>query len=155
MRIKFVTIIVNRKKNGIGHILRGNGLLKDVIEGRMERKKVPGSRRMGMLDDLIDDTYKEMKRFVEDRVGWRKWTPRTSLTEKHGDCYVYYTYFIIARILRVYYTCLTIHVYHKCIVMYILFASFILLRGTITSYPINSRFFLSPHYQSQLQSVIA
>jgi len=31
--------IVNRKKNWIGHILRGDELLKDVIEGRMELKR--------------------------------------------------------------------------------------------------------------------
>jgi len=35
---KIIEKIVNRK-NWIGHILRGDGLLKDVIEGRMEVKR--------------------------------------------------------------------------------------------------------------------
>ena len=34
-----IETILKRKKNWIGHILRGNGLLKDVIEGRMEGKR--------------------------------------------------------------------------------------------------------------------
>jgi len=32
-RRKIIETIVNRKKNWIGHILRGDELLKDVIEG--------------------------------------------------------------------------------------------------------------------------
>ena len=46
--------IRRRKKNLIGHVLRGGGLLRDVIEGRMEGKRPRGRRRMGMLDDLVD-----------------------------------------------------------------------------------------------------
>ena len=78
-----IETIVNRKKNWIGHILRGDGLMKDVMEGRMEGKRVRGRRRKGMLDDLIDGTYAELKRRAEDRVGWRGWTPRTCLTAEH------------------------------------------------------------------------
>ena len=44
--------IVRRKKNWIGHILRGEGLLKDVIEGRMEGKPPRDRKRIGMIDDL-------------------------------------------------------------------------------------------------------
>jgi len=36
--LKIIETIVNRKKNWIGHILRGDRLLKDVIKGRMEGK---------------------------------------------------------------------------------------------------------------------
>jgi len=36
---KIIGRIVNRKKNWIGHILRGDGLLKDVMEGRMEGRE--------------------------------------------------------------------------------------------------------------------
>ena len=32
--------IVRRKKNWIGHIMRGDGLMKEVIEGKMEGKRV-------------------------------------------------------------------------------------------------------------------
>jgi len=38
-RRKIIETIVNRKKNWIGHILRGDGLLKNVIKGRMEWKR--------------------------------------------------------------------------------------------------------------------
>ena len=69
--------IVMRKKNWIGHILRGDGLLKDVIEGRMEGKRVPGGRRKSMLYDLLERTYEVLKRLAEDRVSWRNWTPRS------------------------------------------------------------------------------
>ena len=34
--------ILNRKKNWIGHVLRGQGMLKHSIEGRMEGKKEVG-----------------------------------------------------------------------------------------------------------------
>ena len=39
---KLLNILRNRKKSWIGHILRGNGLLKEVIEGRMEGKRARG-----------------------------------------------------------------------------------------------------------------
>lgn len=75
--------IVKRKKNWLGHILRGDGLLKDVIEGRMEGKRPRGRRRMGMIDDLKEGSYEVMKRRAEDRVSWRSWTPRTCLKAEH------------------------------------------------------------------------
>jgi len=49
-RRKIIETIVNRKKNWIGHILRGDGLLNDVIEGRMEKKRTQGRRRIGMIN---------------------------------------------------------------------------------------------------------
>ena len=42
-----------KKKHWIRHIRRGGGLLKGVIERRMEGKRVSGRRRKGMLDVLI------------------------------------------------------------------------------------------------------
>jgi hypothetical protein len=36
----------HRKKNWIGHILRRDGLLKEVIEGRMEKKRIRGRPRL-------------------------------------------------------------------------------------------------------------
>jgi hypothetical protein len=58
----------HRRKNWIGHILRGDGLLKEVIEGRMEGKIITGRPRLGMFDDLITHLYLDMKRITEDRV---------------------------------------------------------------------------------------
>ena len=52
--------IWQRKKNWIGHVLRGNGLLRDVLEGSVEGAKIRGRPRMKMLDDLMEDIDKEV-----------------------------------------------------------------------------------------------
>lgn len=72
-----VSKIVNRKKNWIGHVMRGDGLLKDVTEGRMEGKRVRGRRRNGMLEELKKDGYEKMKRDAQNREAWREWKPWT------------------------------------------------------------------------------
>ena len=41
---ELITTLRNRKKSWIGHVLRGDGLLKEVIEGRMEGSKPRGRR---------------------------------------------------------------------------------------------------------------
>jgi len=40
-----VEMIVLRKKNLIWHIMRGDGLIKEVMEGEMEGKRGPGRKR--------------------------------------------------------------------------------------------------------------
>ena len=67
----------SRKKTWIGHVLRGDGVLKEVIEGRMEGKRPRGRPRFGMLDDLITNSYEDMKRKTEDREKWRSYMPWT------------------------------------------------------------------------------
>ena len=47
---ELITMLRSRKKSWIGHVLRGDGLLKEVIEGRMEGSKPRGRPRLGMLD---------------------------------------------------------------------------------------------------------
>jgi hypothetical protein len=51
-------LLRKRKANWIGHILRRNCLLKEVIEGKikgeMEVTRRPGRRRRKLLDDLKD-----------------------------------------------------------------------------------------------------
>src|SRR6476619_2832641 len=50
--------ISDRKKNWIGHVERGDGLMKLVLEWRMEGKRPRGRRpRMGMIDDVLDEAY--------------------------------------------------------------------------------------------------
>ena len=64
---ELINMLKCRKKRCIGHVLRGDGLLKEVIEGRMEGNKPIGRPRLGMLDDLITASYVDMKRKAEDR----------------------------------------------------------------------------------------
>ena len=59
---QLINALRNRKKSWIGHVLRGDGLLKEVIEGRMEGKRIRGRPRLGTLDDLIKHSYVDMKR---------------------------------------------------------------------------------------------
>ena len=48
-----VETIVRRKKNWIGHIMRGDGLMKEVMERKMEDKRERGRKRIGMIDELM------------------------------------------------------------------------------------------------------
>ena len=50
-RILIITI-KRRQKNWIGHILRGDWLLKDIIEGKFAGRRPRGRKRKSVLDDL-------------------------------------------------------------------------------------------------------
>jgi len=68
--------IRKRKAKGIGHILRRNCLLKQVIEGKikweMEVARRRGRRRKKLLDDLKDRRgYSHLKEEALDRTVWR------------------------------------------------------------------------------------
>jgi len=54
---KLIDTVVKRKKNWIGHILRGNKLLKEVIEGRIEGKRPRRRPRIGMLEELKEESF--------------------------------------------------------------------------------------------------
>jgi hypothetical protein len=75
--------VMRRKKNWVGHVVRGEGLMKDMLEGRMEGRRPRGRPRAGMLDLLKEGTYVEMKRRAESREEWRCWKPRTCLRAEH------------------------------------------------------------------------
>jgi len=75
--------ITKRKKNWIGHILRSEGLVKDVLEGRMEGKRPRGRKRIGMFDDIEEGSYVDMKRRAQNREEWRVWAPRTCRLAEH------------------------------------------------------------------------
>jgi hypothetical protein len=65
-----------RKANWIGHILRRNCLLKQVIEGkikgRIEVTRRRGRRRKKLLDDPGDRRgYSKLKEEALDRIKWR------------------------------------------------------------------------------------
>ena len=65
--------ILRRKANWIGHILRRNFLLHDVIEGYMMEVKGVGRRRTQLLDDLRNrKRYWKLKKKAEDRKRWNR-----------------------------------------------------------------------------------
>jgi len=68
--------ISKRKANWIGHILRRNCLLKQVIEGKIkggiEVTGRRGRRRRKLLDDLKERRgYSHLKKEALDRTMWR------------------------------------------------------------------------------------
>ena len=65
-----------QKANWIGHILRRNCLLKQVIEGKVKGETAVtrrrGRRRKNLLDDLKERTgYSHLKEEALDRTMWR------------------------------------------------------------------------------------
>ena len=54
-------------------MLRGNGLLKEIIEGRIVGKRPRGRKRAMMLDDMKEgkELYAEMKERARHRENWR------------------------------------------------------------------------------------
>ena len=57
-----ITTIYRRQKNWIGHLLRGEVLLRDVMEGRTMGKRPSGRPRAGIMDELMEGPYVKMKR---------------------------------------------------------------------------------------------
>ena len=51
--------VYERKKNWIGHVLRGNDMLIDALEGRMMGKRGRGRPRIGMLDELMEGSFEK------------------------------------------------------------------------------------------------
>ena len=79
-----VETIVRRKKNWIGHIMRRDGLMKEYMESKMECKRRRGRKRIGMIDELMEnEQYGDLKRRAEDRQGWRVWLPGTCRVAEH------------------------------------------------------------------------
>lgn len=75
-RRKILEMIMERKKKWLGHILRGESLVRDVLEGRLEGSRGRGRPRIMMLDDITGHrTYAEIKRIAMDRETWRKFIP--------------------------------------------------------------------------------
>ena len=48
-------LLRRRKENWIGHILRGENLLREMTEGRMIGKRPRGRKRVGMLNGFLHE----------------------------------------------------------------------------------------------------
>jgi len=76
--------IWQRKHRWIGHVLRHDGFLVGIFEGRMLGKRTRGRRRMQMLHDLTGNSdYVTLKQTAAERTIWRystgiSWTCSTA-----------------------------------------------------------------------------
>ena len=58
--------------------------MKEVMEGKMEGKRGRSRKRIGMVDELMEnEQYGDLKRRAEDRQGWRVWLPGTCCVPEH------------------------------------------------------------------------
>ena len=74
--------IVRRRNEWIGHIMRHEGLLKLIIEGRVEGKNRRGRPRLEFIQQIIKDqgcdSYVEMKRKADRREDWKMATNQST-----------------------------------------------------------------------------
>jgi ribosomal protein L13 len=68
---KLLKVIKERKRRWLGHVLRGDNVLRTAIEGMVEGKNRRGRRRYKMTDDIDSRVYEVMKRNAQDRESWR------------------------------------------------------------------------------------
>lgn len=64
--------IYERKGNWLGHVMRGNGILKAALEGAVEGNRRRGRRKLKLIDTLKTGSYEELKRLAWNRDGWRR-----------------------------------------------------------------------------------
>src|SRR6218665_524374 len=64
--------LLTRQKKWIGHTLRGESLLKTVIEGKMLGKRSRGRPRQMMLDGMMVEGYRKLKEQAQQREEWRR-----------------------------------------------------------------------------------
>src|SRR6218665_3265029 len=69
-----IGVIRSRQRNWLGHIMRGDSLLRTIINGRMEGKKKRGRPRMMLLDWMMKEDYSKLKARADHRGEWRCWT---------------------------------------------------------------------------------
>ena len=67
-----IKTIRQRQKNWMGHVLRENGLLRDMMEERVVGRRRTGRPRKGMISDLKEAFSKEKVEEMSQRKERRK-----------------------------------------------------------------------------------
>jgi len=65
-------IIRTRQKNWIGHILRGNSLQREIMEGRTVGNR--GRPRQKLMDWMMEYAYGKLEEKSQHREEWSRWT---------------------------------------------------------------------------------
>ena len=78
-----IDTIRKRQRNWMGHVLRHDSLLRTIIEGKMEGKRVRGIPRKMMLEWMMDKGYQELKEEASNRSEWENWIPGPVERQKH------------------------------------------------------------------------
>jgi len=59
------------------------------MEGRIDGKRPKGRKRIGMLSELKEDGYANMKRRTDNRESWRSWMPRRTCQQTEHYIYIH------------------------------------------------------------------
>src|SRR6218665_837470 len=65
-----IGIIRTRQNNWIWHIMRGDSLQREVMEGRMEGKRRRGRPRQKLMDWMMESGYEKLKENAQQREEW-------------------------------------------------------------------------------------
>jgi len=61
-----------RKHKWMGHVLQHDGILRDILEGRMIGKSTRGRRRIQLVDDLLETkNYADLKKTAKYKSVWK------------------------------------------------------------------------------------